>query len=117
VDTRELVDAQTVGMGLAVLSGLALLLAPALLALGKARGSAAATQGALLSGCAVLLYPLWRVYNLIEDHYGLDSVAALLINLALFAVVGVTAGLLLRRFWPGEATNSRIHHGDTEPGS
>jgi hypothetical protein len=111
--TRELVDAQTVGMALAILSGLALLLTPVLFALGKSRGSAAAVQGALLSGCAVLLYPLWRIYNLIEDHYGLDSVAALLINLALFAAVGVTAGVLLRRLWPGEVS-SRIHHGDTE---
>lgn len=111
--TRELVDAQTVGLAMAVLSGLALLLTPALLALGRSRGSAAAVQAALLSGCAVLLYPLWRIYNLIEDHFGLDSVAALLINLALFVVVGVTVGLLLRRLWPAEA-NARIHHGDTE---
>ncbi|MCC2671554.1 MAG: hypothetical protein K0Q72_4025, partial [Armatimonadetes bacterium] len=86
--TRELVDAQTVGLALAVVSGLALLLAPVLLMLGRSRKSVSLTQAALLSGCAALLYPLWRVYNLIEDHFGLDSVAALLINLALFAGVG-----------------------------
>lgn len=37
------------------------------------------------------VYALWRVYNLIEDHYGLDSVKALGINAVL--IVGSLAAL------------------------
>ena len=35
---------------------------------------------------------LWVIYNALEDHFGLDSVAALLINLVIFLAVGVLAG-------------------------
>jgi hypothetical protein len=35
---------------------------------------------------------LWHVYNAIEDHYGLDSVKAMLLNLALFVALGVLIG-------------------------
>ncbi|MDR3709846.1 MAG: hypothetical protein P4L33_16240 [Capsulimonadaceae bacterium] len=36
---------------------------------------------------------LWKVYNLITERLGLDTVKNLLVNLALFAVVGLIAGL------------------------
>jgi hypothetical protein len=57
--------------------------------------------GALRSGILVgLLGPanwlLWRIYNGIEDHYGLDSVKAMLLNLALFAALGVATGIGVR---------------------
>lgn len=38
-----------------------------------------------------LVFALWTVYNAIENHYGLDSVKALLINLVLFVAVGLGA--------------------------
>jgi len=41
-------------------------------------------------------YCLWHLYNVIEDHWGLDRVKPLLINLALFIVLGLIIGLLLR---------------------
>jgi hypothetical protein len=41
-----------------------------------------------------LLWILWLVYNSIEDYYGLDSVKALLINLGLFAAVGLLLSFL-----------------------
>ena len=40
---------------------------------------------------------LWTVYNAIENFFGLDSVVALLINLGIFAVIGLVIGLLMRR--------------------
>lgn len=40
---------------------------------------------------------LWQVYNLIMNHYGLDSVKALLINVFLFLSIGVLTGLCLRK--------------------
>jgi len=38
-------------------------------------------------------YALWTVYNAITDRLGLDTVKNLLVNLALFVVVGIAAGL------------------------
>jgi len=49
------------------------------------------------SGPAVL--GLWRVYNAIVDHYGLDSVTGLLINLGLFAAIGLLLGLAVAAMW------------------
>ena len=98
--TRELVDAGQVGTAIAILSGAGLLLTLALAAMARARRSPALTRGALLAAAAALLYPLWLVYNGIEDYFGLDSVAALLINLGLFAVVGVAVGMAMKRLWP-----------------
>jgi hypothetical protein len=99
---RELVDTGQVGVALAILSGLALVTALAMGALYRTRGQASLLRGALAAGVLALGWPLWWVYNRIEDHVGLDSVAALLINLALFAALGASGGLLLRRLWPQE---------------
>lgn len=40
-----------------------------------------------------LLYALWYVYNRLTDHFGLDSVKNLEINLAFFILVGLGAGI------------------------
>ena len=44
-----------------------------------------------------LIFLLWTVYNAIENHYGLDSVKALLINLGLFLLTGILAVLVFRQ--------------------
>jgi len=41
-------------------------------------------------------FALWRLYNRIEDHWGLDQVKPLLINCGLFILLGVVVGLILR---------------------
>jgi len=41
----------------------------------------------VLAGPALLV--LWKIYNAIEDHYGLDSVKALLLNVAVFAAAAL----------------------------
>jgi len=38
-------------------------------------------------------YALWTVYNAITDRLGLDTVRNLLVNLALFVLLGVAVGL------------------------
>lgn len=38
-------------------------------------------------------YVLWTVYNAITDRLGLDTVKNLLVNLALFIVLGIIIGL------------------------
>jgi hypothetical protein len=102
---RELVDAAQVGTALAVLSSVALLAAVGLALGARSRRSDGLARGAWVAGIMALLGPGWWVYNAIEDHFGLDSVAALLINGALFVVSGIVIGLALRRFWPVSAAN------------
>jgi len=56
-------------------------------------------QQGLIKGLLVgLLGPLnlvlWKVYNAITNRLGLDSVKNLLVNLALFAALGIGAGLV-----------------------
>lgn len=56
-----------------------------------------------------LLYILWKVYNVVVDSWGLDSVAGLGVNAALFAGVALAVACLklwLERLWP-EAESGR----------
>jgi flagellar biosynthesis protein FlhB len=41
---------------------------------------------------------LWIIYNAIENAYGLDSVRALLLNLLFFLLLGIIAGIIIRRY-------------------
>jgi hypothetical protein len=50
-----------------------------------------------LAGPAVWL--LWRMYNGIVGSYGLDSVEGLLVNLALFACIGLAVGAVIGFLW------------------
>ena len=45
-------------------------------------------------------YALWTVYNAITDKLGLDTVKNLLVNLVLFVVIGIVAGLA-GAWWSG----------------
>jgi len=110
---RELVDAAQVGIGLGVLSVAALILGVVCFFRFRQGRAPVWARAAFLAGAAALAWPLWLVYNGIEDHFGLDSVAALLINLALFALVGTAAGLTFRRLPPVDGPDNS-HHGDTE---
>ena len=51
-----------------------------------------------------LIWLLWLAYGGICNHYGLDSVKGLGVNLALFAAVGIALGVVFgwarRRFGP-----------------
>jgi hypothetical protein len=95
---RELVDLAAVERLFNILAVLAPIVGIGIGALVQSR---ACRPGALITGFLLgLLGPanwlLWRIYNGIEDHYGLDSVKAMLINLALFAALGIGVGLALR---------------------
>jgi uncharacterized membrane protein len=50
----------------------------------------------LLALSGPLLVCLWWIFNAIENALGLDSILAMLVNLALFALVGIGIGALLR---------------------
>ncbi|MBN1296172.1 hypothetical protein JXA80_05280 [bacterium] len=58
------------------------------------------STGALVSG-------MWFLYNRIMNHYGLDSVKALMINMGIFIGVGLALGgayMILRRIAPSIPT-------------
>ena len=62
--------------------------------------------GALLGGIGSLIYAMWRVYGVITNALGLDSVANLGLQLVLFAALGAVLGvvvlrvsLFLKRIW------------------
>ncbi len=93
---QELVDSTQVGVALAILSGAGLVVALMGLALRR-------RPVVVAGGATAILFPLWLGYNAIVDALGLDSVAALLINIVLFVAVGVAGGLFLRRL----GTNAR----------
>jgi hypothetical protein len=105
---RELVDLAAVER----LFNLLAVLTPILgIGAGAAIQSRAQRPGALLAGILFgLLGPanwlLWRIYNRIEDHYGLDSVKAMLLNLALFVVLGLAVGISIRVFRRSDSRDS-----------
>src|SRR5689334_6145538 len=97
----ELIDLQAVERWFTVLAVLVPILGVGIGAALQFRGG---RPGALLTGLMIgLLGPanwlLWRIYNRIEDHYGLDSVKAMLLNLALFAALGIAVGVGFRLLW------------------
>ena len=87
--------------------GLLALLVPILgVGIGAVLQFRARRPGALRTGILIgLLGPanwlLWRIFNVSEDHYGLDSVKAMLLNLALFAALGITVGIGVQVFRSG----------------
>ena len=40
-------------------------------------------------------YLLWKMYNALTNHFGLDTMLNLYLNLAIFAVLGLTAGFVI----------------------
>jgi len=78
--------------------------AAGLLALGVVGGAVAAAFtrprragliiGAFVALAGLLVQVLWLAYNAVTARLGLDSVKALVINLAIFVVVGLGYGIL-----------------------
>jgi hypothetical protein len=103
-----------------VIAYLAIVLPAIGLLAGAAVGAArrAALRGLLVGLVCGLVGPaiwlLWRMYNEIVGIYGLDSVRGLLVNLALFAGIGVIVGLAIglarRRFRAGSGQTASNTH-------
>jgi hypothetical protein len=118
-DLHEIVDLATVDKLLMALAVLGPLVG---LAVGAGTAGADRKPGAI-RGLAVglvgtLVFAMWKVYNGITDHLGLDTVKNVVVNLVLFVAVGVVAGLLLRRMGFGAAVVSAAdaRHEDPAPG-
>jgi drug/metabolite transporter (DMT)-like permease len=85
--TRPQTDAVMIGV-----AALGLILATLMYLTAKRRGENGAVSATLWGGPPLLAALLWPVYNAITDRIGLDRVANLFVNLALFVVVGAAAG-------------------------
>ncbi len=60
-----------------------------------ARIRAAIWRGLAIGLLATLNYGLWRMYLVIADRLGMDTVRNLVVNIVVFAVLGVAGGVLL----------------------
>lgn len=58
-----------------------------------------ALKGLLIGLLGPLNLLLWKTYNVLTDRFGLDSIKNLFINLALFVILGIVAGVLFAKFW------------------
>jgi hypothetical protein len=105
---REIVDIGQLGLALAGLSGAGVVAA----AIAGTRRTPAARRLLIVALAAVAVWPLWALYNAVEDRFGLDSVAALAFNLGLFLVVGIGGGLAAGRFWPRDEGSSAADGGE-----
>lgn len=94
---RELVSPRVIAIVVAILALAVTVLAPLA---ARRHGRRAAI---LLSMLGPLCWGLWVLYNRIIGRWGLDSVPALLLNLAIFAGVGLAAGMILGRVWSRSA--------------
>lgn len=54
----------------------------------------AALRGLLIGLVGPVNWLLWRTYSALTNHYGLDSVANLLVNLGIFLGLGFGAGIV-----------------------
>jgi hypothetical protein len=97
-DTKEFVSAATIRTALLVIGiGGPILGAAAGLAMGIARHRIlpALLRGLGIGLLGLLCLGLWFLYNGVLGRMGFDSVAGLLLNLGLFAVVGVIVGVVV----------------------
>jgi len=106
---KQLIDptlVEKVLLYLAVAGPLVGLILGALLGAHEVRAARTVVKSTLLGMICTLIYAMWWVYGLITNALGLDSVANLVLQLILFAVVGAALGavmfkvsLYLKRRW------------------
>lgn len=94
-ELREIVDIASVErlfLLLAVLGPVAGLVIGAVVGRRRNRVRQSSLAGLLLGLLGTLNWLLWRVYNILTDANGLDSVKGLAINLTLFLMTGAILG-------------------------
>jgi hypothetical protein len=87
-------------LALAVLAPvLGLLIAGVMIARRAERGDAR-RWGLLVGLCGPGNWLLWKLYNALTEHNGLDTVRNFEINLVVFVLIGLALGLALNRLQP-----------------
>jgi drug/metabolite transporter (DMT)-like permease len=96
-DMRELVSIEAVErlfVWLAVAGPVAGVFAGVLLGLRRRRVGPYAVRGMLFGLLGTVNWALWKMYSALTEHFGLDSVQNLLINLGIFLTLGLCAGVI-----------------------
>ena len=93
---KELID-ESVFIGGLSLAALGLLMAGIVCALvGRLqKKSGVGFAGLAMIIAAPLLWAMWRVYDRVTQHFGLDSVKGLGVNILAFVIIGALVGLIL----------------------
>lgn len=103
---QEIVSADQVGRLFAVLAIAAPLLGAVIgyfLGVRRGHGRQGLSFGVLIGMIGPANWLLWRLYNLLTDRMGLDTVLNFVVNLTLFAALGVVSGLVLGRYTRGRS--------------
>ena len=97
---KELIDpraAERVLLFIAVAGPLVGVIFGALLGAHTRRARASVIAGVLLGSIGSLIYGMWRLYGVITNAFGLDSVANLGLQLVLFTALGAILGAVILR--------------------
>jgi hypothetical protein len=100
-DMREIITLDEANRLFLILAVAVPVVCVALGALAGARRGAlgrGAMNGLLIGLLGPANLALWKIYNLITDRLGLDTVKNLLINLGLFIALGIIAGIVIGHF-------------------
>lgn len=89
---NELITQRQADVLFGVLLALGVIVAPVAALVARRRGANALLAALATGGPLVLVGALWRVYNTITDRLGLDTVKNLVVNAALFVLVGAVCG-------------------------
>jgi len=97
---KELIVPQTVErvlLFLAIGGPLIGLILGALLGAHEKRALPRVIAGVLLGAMLTVVYGMWRLYGAITDHFGLDSVANLGLQIIMFSALGCVLGAVILR--------------------
>jgi len=92
---NEFICRRTVELGFLILgiAGPVLgIIVGAILGIQSRRAISGAAKGFLVGGTGTLVYGLWHAYNAITDAVGFDSAFNLVLQLLMFALLGVVIG-------------------------
>lgn len=95
-DMRELVSVEVVErvfLALAIAGPVVGTLTGAVLGVRRRTVSRSWLRGLAVGMLGPVNWVLWRMYGALTDHFGLDSVKGLLLNMAIFVGLGLAAGL------------------------
>jgi len=102
----DLLTAHQADLAFTILPILGIVIGIVAAVLGKRTGGNPIASAVQYGGPFVLMGILWRIYGAVAAHLGAASVANLLVDLALFVIIGGVCGMI------GKRLNNAPHHRD-----
>lgn len=91
---NELITQRQADVLFGVVLALGVIAAPMAAFVARRRRQSAPMAALAVGGPPVLVGLMWRVYNVVTDRLGLDTVKNLIVNAALFVLVGAICGVV-----------------------